>query len=288
MEALLTHAHLLDGALGRVAAYMALALLIGLRVWQARHVSAYSSRRWCISALVLGWAGALMVLHGILAEQAEPFLTPGSMGNAAITMEQVMHLINTGPGRWWMLYLALVTVACLFSESPFFLRTGWLHHLLLLGLLMCLAATAHAGEQGWATWMFWLDVVHMGLALTWLGGLLVMGVSRLTGHQAFTWAHLRGWSELALPLFVGAVLSGGWRLYEQFAENGLLAWTYVGVWLIKAIAIAGVLIAAACLRQLLHGAQENPARYDHVLSYELFGAFMLILATALLTQLPSW
>lgn len=289
MEALLAHSHLLDATLGRAAAYMAVALMIGLTLWQVHHVSAYSGRRWRISAGVLGWAGALMVLHGILAEQSEPFQTPGSMGEAVIKPEQVIQLLGyTSTGRWWILYLLLLTVTVSLMDSRLLSRPLWLRVSLLSGLLICLAATAHAGEQGMMTWMLWLDVVHMGLALTWLGSLLVMAVSRLSGQHPFTWAHLRDWSFLALPLFLAALLTGSLRLYAQYAENGHLAWAYLGVWLIKVAAIGGVMVAAFYLRHLLRDEQEDSARYDHYLSYELFSAFMLILATALLTQLPSW
>jgi copper resistance protein D len=288
MEALLVHSHLLDGALGRAAAYMATALLMGLLLWHSHHVSAYSNLRWSVSAVMLGWLGALMVLHGILAEQAAPFQTPGSMGNASITANQVMHLLfQTGMGHSWMLYLLLLTLAATLVNIRFVRLPTWLLLSLPGGMLLCLAATSHAGEQGLGTWIFWLDVTHMGLALTWLGGLMVMAISRLSGGHAFTWAHLRTWSRLALALFSGALLTGVLRLYAQFAENGTLAWTYIGVLLIKAAAIAGIIVAAAGLRKLLHG-QENSQRYDRSLSNEVFCAFMLVMATAMLTQLPSW
>ncbi|KAF0842944.1 putative copper resistance protein D [Methylovorus glucosotrophus] len=286
MEELLAHAHLLDGTLGRALAYTAVAVMMGLRIWQQLGVTLAARKVWAGIAWGLGAIGALMVLHGILADQADPFQSPARMGNSVITWQQASDLLmHTHIGQWWMAYLLILTLACLLlyhSSGP----RAFL--MLLAGLVISLGATAHAAEQGLWTVLFWVDVAHLALALSWLGSLMVLAVNRLGGQAWVGLPALRAYSRFALPVFTGILFTGTLRLALQFAVDKGLAWTYLGVLLIKMLALTGVVLAAARLRGILGQLAPEYADYDHYLSHEVFCACMLLLATTMLTQLPSW
>jgi len=99
---------------------------------------------------------------------------------------------------------------------------------------------------------------------------------------------LRAYSRFALPVFIAILLTGAIRLGLQFAVDNRLSWAYLGVLLIKLFAITGVVLSAATLRGILSHTTPADADYDYHLTYEVFCACMLLLATTMLTQLPSW
>jgi len=285
MEELLAHAHLLDGTLGRALAYMAAGIIIGLTVWQQLGVMFNARKAWAGIAWGLGATGAIMVLHGILADQADPFQSPTRMGNSVMTWQQAGDLLmHTHIGLWWMAYLSILTLACIGLFS------SWPRHFMILqvGLVFALSATSHAAEQGLWTAVFWVDVAHLALGLSWLGSLTVLAVNRLGGHAWIGLSELRAYSRFALPVFIAILLTGAIRLGLQFAVDNRLSWAYLGVLLIKLFAITGVVLSAAKLRGILSHTTPADADYDYHLTYEVFCACMLLLATTMLTQLPSW
>src|SRR3546814_20919362 len=73
VEAFADHPHVLDGSLGRTLAYLALAIVLGLRLW-IRAIRDTGPTRFIpyqLTALVTGFAGAFLVIHAALAEAAE-------------------------------------------------------------------------------------------------------------------------------------------------------------------------------------------------------------------------
>ena len=96
-----------------------------------------------------------------------------------------------------------------------------------------------------------------------------------------------------MPLFLLIILIGVTRLGLQYWYEQGIGQVYVAILVLKLIAVAGVVISAAGLRKILKNRaategrdDQKQSRYDQKLGNEVFFAALLILSTALLTQLP--
>lgn len=283
IEAFADHPHVLDGSLGRTLAYLALAIMLGLRLWIGAIRSTGPSRLgpYQLTALIMGFAGAFLVIHAALAEAVAPFSSPFSMQVSTITLADYRQLLlHTTYGRAWLAYGALLTAGILLVRRPWFAWPAG------IGAAFALAACGHSGEYGLYTPLFWFGAVHLLLALTWVGGFVVLVTGRWGSSWRAEYPALHSFSRLALPLFLLIILMGVIRLGLQYWYEQGLGPVYVAILLLKLIAVTGVVASAAGLRKMLGNQAVTESRYDQKLGNEVFFAALLILSTALLTQLP--
>lgn len=286
---LLEHPHLFDGGLARAMAYLALALILGQLYWRQR---LQQGPAWGWLVWFLGTTGMLLALNSI-------WLSVSTANGGQASDSSMLDMLSTQFTRAWLMYwLGLCLSLWLLRRIP------WLSLLSAIAMLLAMGLSAHAGEAGALHLIFWLDVLHMGLALLWLGSLSLMLLSRLsspdaeTTHplSASTAAHpparapiglddLKRFSMLALPLFITILLSGLARLGLGWEENAGFAFTYAMMLLFKLCAVLGVMLCAWHLRKLLRHRPFSGKQFDNGLSAEYFLALLLLLFTSLLTQL---
>lgn len=283
IEAFIDHPHVLDGSLGRALAYLGLAILLGLRLWIGPLRNAVPARLlpYQLVALTAGLGGAFLVVHAALAEAVDPFSTPFSMQEVPITLADYQQmLLHTSYGNAWLAYCALLVL------GVWLLRHALPAWLAAIGGAFALAACGHSGEYGLTTPLYWVGALHLLLALVWLGGLLMIVVGRLGDMWRIEYAGLQSFSRLALPLFLLIIAMGITRLVLQYSYEQGLSPLYVAMLVLKLGAVAGIVFSAARLRRLFKDAAAPESQYDNKLGMEIFFAALLILATALLTQLP--
>jgi putative copper export protein len=280
-DAFSAHPHVLDATLGRALAYLGSALLFGMRLWLAtiRSASFVRLTPYRVTALLAGLAGALLVTHGALVEAIDPFALAVSSQESTVGLDDYLRLLHTSFGAAWIAYSALLVLGVLLIRHPL----AWL---MALGSAAALAASSHAGELGLPTPGYVLGLIHLVLALLWLGGLAILAAGRLGESWHAEHAAVKRFSRFALPTFALILLSGVARLtWQVWLEQGLsvLYLVFLGL---KLFVTAGIMFSAWRLRHVLqHGAADDPA-YDHQLGSELFFAALLVFTTALLTQIP--
>lgn len=279
-EVLAVHPHLLDGGLSRGLLYTALALILGTRLWfvlVARPV--VPLRQISFTAGGLGVVGLALLLNSLALQTAYPF------GNETMAFfAKAASYGNVLQSTFGMTWLAM---AAFFLLALLTLRKWW-SWVFSLGMGMCLAANSHAGEAGVLSWIYVIDALHLLLGLSWLGGVLVLAWVRLGGSPGLDANALRDWSHVALPLF-GAILAlGVVRLLLTLRIEGDINVFYGGMLAFKIVAVLAVIYEAQKLRRELRRSRFAWRKFDDGLILELFAAFILILFTALLTQLqPS-
>lgn len=269
-------AHLLDGMLGRAAALLAVALLTGAAFWQyGLHVPVPSRSRIITIAISLGLIGVALSLNSSFFQWAD------SLGEGATLPWDALLplLLQTQYGQVWLAYGLLLLLTAV--SWP---RCYWLG-LNLLGLVVCSAINSHAAEQGLSLLLGW-HVVHLACMLCWLGGVLMIGLTRLAQLGETGQAALARFSAWILPVFLLGLVSGVARLAWAWAENGTLHRVYLLAIACKLILMLAVCSCAWRLRRRLRQSPWQGARYDEVLTIEFFFALLLLFAAALLTQLP--
>jgi putative copper export protein len=276
-EILSTHPHLLDGGLSRALLYAALALILGARLWlhlRPRLALPLGQVRWMAGGLSL--AGLGLALNTLALQAAYPFGTDNMP--FFVDASSYVQVLQGSFGITWAVFAALLALALLTLRTP----GVWLF---ALGMAWCIAANSHAGEAGLWSWMMLVDALHLVLGLTWLGGVLGLVWLR-TGGPANMGPELVGvWSRVALPLFLAILALGGMRLWLAVrAEEGINL-LYGAMLALKIAAVLAVMFQAYKLRGLLRHSRFLGKQFDDGLSMELFAAFILILLTALLTQL---
>lgn len=283
LEAFIDHPHVLDGSLGRSLAYLGIAIVFGLRLWMGplRQNAPEKLLPYGLAALVAGFTGAFLVVHAALSEALDPFSTPFSMQEVPISLADYQQLLlHTSYGKAWLSYCGLLAVAA------GLIRYSWPAWVAAIGATFALAASGHSGEYGFGAPLYWPGAMHLLLALVWVGGLLMIVVGRLGGGWRIEYTGLQAFSRLALPLFLLMIALGVIRLALQYVVEQGLGVVYVAIVVLKLVAMTGVVFSAARLRRLLRGAEVQEREYDARLSLEIFFAALLILLTALLTQLP--
>lgn len=286
-EVLQSHPHLFDGSLGRALAYLGLALMLGVRLWLDAISNTLLGRLKAVqlTALGAGWMGALLALNASVLEAAAPFAQLGPFAQSGtepnnVTLDDYVRLLlGTSYGKTWLLYCTLLTIGTAVLRKPLPALIA------CVGAVAALAASSHAGERGWATPQYLLDVVHLSLALTWLGGVAVLAGGRLGKAWRVDDEALQRFSGVALPIFILAVLTGIGRLGLQYVMEQGLATIYLLMLGLKLLAIVGVIICAWQLRGILRREEQDLA-YDNKLGTEVFCAALLLLFAALLTQTP--
>lgn len=272
------HPHLLDAALGRTLAYFSTALVLGLRFWaQVGGPVPHGLQRYRLLALTMGLAGAFLVLHASLDESLDPFAASDSSQNSLSLDAYLRLILQTRFGQAWLAFAACLAIGVAGFRHAL---PGWLGG---LGLCAALVASSHAGERG-MTLLFGIDLLHLALALFWLGGLALLVWCHLGGACEAGPALRQRFSALALPVFMSIVATGLLRASVQLWNEGGMGLPYLAVLAIKLAAVAGVMVAASRLRPLL--AADHNARTQDGLSLEAFFAALALFFTGLLTQLP--
>jgi hypothetical protein len=283
IEAFIDHPHLLDGSLGRFLAYLGLAVIFGLLLWMGplRHVAPARLPAFRLVALIAGFVGAFLVVHAVLAEALAPYSTPFSMRETPISLADYGQLLlHTAYGNAWLAYCGLLAAAAVSVRYPV---PGWAA---AIGATLALAACGHSGEYGLGAPLYWVGALHLLLALVWAGGLLMIIVGRHGKGWYIEYPGLQAFSGVALPLFLLIMAFGAIRLALQYGYEEGLGAVYVAMLMLKLAAVGGVIMSAATLRRLLRSPQPDEQGYDNRLGTEIFFAALLILATAMLTQLP--
>lgn len=278
MPTVFDHAHLLDGALARACAYLALAVLAGMQLWEWRFSHSLVWRRYLNwGALALGSMALLFALNSAALDDGDVFnVAAMPVASPADMLALVRFSVF---GQAWLAYWLSLLLA-VFCRPAWLVRSAW------LAMLLALALASHAGELGMASLAYWTDLLHMGCALLWLGGMSLMLVFRLADTAWISPPDLGFFSRLALPVFLLTLVSGAARAWLQYADEGGLAWTYAAMLGLKLAAVAAIAACAWRLRRLLRQPRFNMAVYDNGLTLEFFFALVLLLFTALLTQLP--
>lgn len=284
IEAFIDHPHVLDGSLGRSLAYLGLSIVIGVRLWMGilRDSGPAQLLAYQLTALVTGFAGAFLVVHASLSEAVNPFSSAFSMQDLPISFfDYRQMLLHTAYGNAWLAYVGLLVTGI------FTIRYAWPAWLSVIGAVFALAACGHSGEYGMTAPLYWFGAIHLLLGLAWIGGLCILVAGRFGGGGwKIEYAGLQSFSRLALPLFLLIVLMGVIRLGLQYWYEEGLGPIYVTMLAFKLIAVAGVIVSAARLRRLLSSHTAADSQYDDKLGTEVFFAALLVLSTALLTQLP--
>jgi putative copper export protein len=277
VELLRTHPHLLDGGLSRALLYAALALILGTRLWlhfRPRLALPLGPVRCTAGGLSL--AGLGLALNTLALQAAYPFGTDNMP--FFVDAASYRQVLQGAFGITWAVFAALLALALLTLRTPWVWLFG-------IGMATCIAANSHAGEAGLWSWMMLVDVLHLLLGLTWLGGVLGLVWLRMSGPANMGPELIGAWSRVALPLFLTVLALGGVRLLlEVRAEEGVNV-LYGAMLALKIAAILAVMFQAYKLRGLLKRSRFIGRQFDDGLSMELFAAFILILFTALLTQL---
>ncbi|MFL9711412.1 CopD family protein [Methylobacillus sp. Pita1] len=278
MNRLFDHAHLLDGALARACAYMALAMLSGMQLWEWRLQRLLAWRQYFNwTAFALGSAALLLALNSAALSGEDAF---NAAAMSVASPGEMLELLRFSAfGHAWLAYwlCLLAAVSCWKS---------WVARTACLAMLGALALASHAGELGMWNWTYWIDLAHMGCALLWLGGMSLMLVLRLADNSWMSLREFSFFSRVALPVFLLALASGAARAWLQYAEEGGLGWTYAAMLGLKLAAVAAIAACAWQLRRLLRQPGFSMAAYDNGLTLEFFFALVLVLFTSLLTQLP--
>ena len=277
MDTLFEHPHLLDSALGRAAAYLAIAILFGLVIWEywlKTHIIYGRYYRWC--ALFLGLFGLLIAINSTVLEVSNPFDADDMGLPKLVTVFELLQ--NTNFGKAWLSYAALLFFAV-------FSRTLSFRGLALAGMLGALVFSSHAGEEGLLRAAFWVDYFHLLFALSWLGGLTVLIALRLSKKSVIQVDGLQFFSRMALPVFILILASGMMQIILRIVQEQILNSGYITVLGIKLILVTAIILSAWGLRRHLKRDNLNAAAFDNGLSLEFFFAMVLILVTGLLTQI---
>lgn len=272
----LLSAHLLDGMLGRAFALFAVAMLCGIYLWRHYFRLWISTLNKLTSVVVLiGLCGVALSLNSTFFQLADA----GGEG-ASLPWQQVMPLlVQTSYGRYWIGFSLLLMFAW---------RTVNHGHWLLLsivGMMLCLGMNSHASDTGSAMTLA-LHMVHVACVLIWWGGLMMIMLGRVAQICAAERPTLQAFSSLILPVFLLGLVTGGLRLASAFFENGALSSAYWMLVAVKGGLVLAVMLCAWRLRVLLQPVVFNDNSYDDGVSLEFFFAVLLLLAAAMLTQLP--
>jgi putative copper resistance protein D len=277
METFFQHPHLLDGALGRTAAYLAIGILLGLSLWESWLKQALKDQRYYrYCALLLGLLGGIIAINAVALDASDPFGTDTMALPDLATGLTVLR--ETNFGQAWLAYISFLLLG-VFS-SRLVIRAA-----AMIGMTVALVFSSHGGEAGIAQAAFWADFFHMLFALFWLGGLSVLIALRLGKRQQIHENGLRFFSRFALPVFFMILASGVLQVLLKSQMEGSLSYAYIAVLSIKLILVIAIMMSAWALRRSLKKPIDE-VRFDNGLSVEYFFALVLILTTGLLTQIP--
>jgi copper transport protein len=241
----------------RFATFAGLLVLVGLATvllvinpqgWQLRRI-----RRilWCSWTLLLAATIAGIAVQGVYA--------------AALPLSQVFSaslfgdVLGTRFGEVQLLrmLLLLAVIPWLVGQgSPSWRRPARRAGAVVaaglgIGLLLTPGLAGHASTIGNATFGEILDVVHLGAAAVWLGGLVLLGTLLLPGlgpeARSIVPSVARRFAPLALGAVVAVVATGTVQLMRRVGSWYALLHTSYGRILIVKVAVVAVLVAVAAI-----------------------------------------
>lgn len=203
---------------------------------------------------LLWWAwGALLVgtLLGFGLQGAE--LSGGGLLDALDT-GAVGDVLDTDVGKVWLLRAAaLLPVAWLLSQLRHATKTWWRVDAAVFGLVLAAtpAFSGHADSGRWVELAKVLDVLHVGAAAVWLGGLAVLLAGALRGPDA------RSITERFSPIAFGAVvvvsLTGVGQSIRQVTTLEALETSYGRLLAVKVVLVLALIGVASLTRSALQG-----------------------------------
>lgn len=252
--------------------------------------------------VALGTAIVTVAHHtAVLEERAVAALEPASLARM---------LTQTQGGMVWLARggLLVLLAAFLAVRAEVRDRTDWRAlrgQVALLGLvgLGLVAAAGHAAavEPGTATALA-ADVVHLGAAGLWIGGLPALALllwlaGRRQGADARPYAVLaaRRFSRVALALVGALAVSGLWSAWLQVASvAGLLGTRHGNLLLVKLVLFAAMLVLAWLNRRVIPALAGNAAsvgrpamrRLSRLVAAEAALALLVLALVAAMTVTP--
>lgn len=281
-------AHLMDGALARLASYVGLTLWGAWPAWKLA-TGRLVPRRENLQRLGLAASaiGAVLGLHAAVLNAFAP-LSGETLGARARLANVGELLTSTTYGNVWLGHAAFLVTA---GVVAFLQRRGrapkpWLLMVCGFGALATLVALGHGGEEGFAAVRYGLTVLHFACAWLWLGGLVCLLTERLAplGEAMRDDGALRKFSRFAFLMMMGVLATGVARSVDVGIEvNWRPALAYALVYVAKVAFVLTLLVMAAHLRRNL----QLSLAFDRRLANEMAVALAILTLTALLAQLPS-
>lgn len=278
MQAFYNHPHLLDGALGRVFAYMAISLIIGKLVWVNRLLSLPNKGSiYKLLIFTLGTLGLIVALNSTALEASDPFGNKGMEFADGATIMEV--LFKTEFGKAWLSFWGLLLLGIAWERLA-------IQRLAIAGMLAAMTFSSHAGSDfPYAT--YWIDYIHLASTLTWMGGLTLLIVLKFTHPAVIGVDEFKFFSRLALPVFLLALMTGLARAAMEYLQSQTFATAYAVTLVIKIAMVLAIMAIAFTLRRHLQHGKFVMSVYENKLSTEYFFTILLILVVGILTQLPS-
>jgi putative copper export protein len=235
-----------------------------------------------------------------------------SGGAVAAAVESWKIVLFQTPMGWgWMLKMA--TILLLLALWVFRRIWGRVWLALGVGLVLCYSVSSggHALDQGYVSWLFLADGVHVFAASIWIGGLVMLvlfgrPVLRMfedrEAHAMLT-AWLERFAGVAAPAVLVLVVTGLYSAWTRIPSLGSLSETPYGGTVAFKLVLVGVTVGIGglsrfyilpSLRKLrllvsdeLAAACKLRHRFFAFIGVEASLAILIVIvATAILTQLP--
>jgi copper transport protein len=268
--------------------YAGLALILGPALLLALLWPRRLSRHGPILLVRAGLAGVAASTLGALWTQA-----PNSSGAPLwdVSVTELADVLSSPFGVILLARLAVLgAVAALLPPVLHGTAERW-RGLLLLALtaagLTTWPLTGHAAESPLAAAIVAADVVHLAAMAVWLGGLVTLTVFLLRGaHPRVLGVILPAWSRWAMLAVVWLVGAGTVQAVVQVGSVGALWGTGYGRLVLGKVAIlAGVLVAAAFARRLVHGTRTGGiGRLRRTVGTEVAATVLVLGLSAVLVQ----
>lgn len=243
--------------------FAALIVLVGglvfvLAIWPAGAADARMRR-------VLVLAGAVAVVTTAFGAGLQGAETSGGSLGDALLPRAAVDTLDTDFGRAALARLVLVAVltcVALVVTSARARSTPWRLGTLAAsaGALLTLTLSGHARTGRWLTLAVPLDLVHLGAAAVWIGGLAVVALVVLPrGDEADSGVVEARFSRVALAAVAAVVGTGTVQGLRQLGElEGLRTTSYGRLLVMKVAAVAVVVVLGALSRSLVRARLAPP------------------------------
>jgi copper transport protein len=272
--------------IGYAAVLLTVGILVFALVWPGALEDGRVRTTW--------WAAALLtIVTALLGIGLQAAYTSGATLGGVADRDDLADVLGTRFGRWTLVRavagLGLVALVARWSRLP---RRARLAGTAALGagVLTGVTAVGHAATGRWIALAIAADLVHLGAAAAWLGGLAVLGILALRRPlSAPVRDGVRRFSALATVAIPSVVLTGAIQAFRQSdGLDSVVDTTYGRFVLVKVAAVVFVVAAASVSRELVHrrGAlhtAEGGRDLFHAIGAELAFAAIAIAATAVLT-----
>ena len=248
---------------------------------------------WTAWAVLLAGTAAALGLQG-----AE--LTGGGLGDA-LKPSAIGDVLDTTLGKVWLLrLLALLPVAWLLVQLASAAATWWRVNALVLGTVLVAtpAFSGHADSGRWQELAKVLDILHVGAAAVWLGGLAVLLVGAMRDDDAK--GITARFSPVAFAAVVVVVLTGTGQSIRQVTSLDAIETGYGRLLAVKIVIVLALIGIASLTRSALQGrltlGDDEPDEDGNVrpvdevgvlrrlVAAEVFVAIAVVVVTALLVD----